>query len=192
MLNVTNATSNYVLAGAYYPCASASGDLVWNISATQVGSLKIYDATISNATLKLTGTISYNESESLAAEDNSTVIANRTVWSGLVSGSFKYPPFSATALIEFNTTHGVRNFRANIGYRSNPLDVDLLVEYDRTNIACETPTPVTTLNTSRPLAPGEFGSANITIRGIGSSNLTLSGSAQHDYCADVWKITGNA
>lgn len=192
LLNATNSTSNYALSGAYFPCSSASGDTVWNITATQIGSLKIYDATISNATLKLTGTIQYNEtSDSLVSgDDNSTLIANSTVWSGLVSGSFKYPPFSATALIEFNTTHGVRNFRANVGYRSNSLDVDMLVEYDRTSIACQSPTPLTVLNTSRPIGPGEFGSATITIRGVGSSNLTMLGSARHDYCDDIWKIDG--
>lgn len=177
MLNVTNATSNYVLTGAYYPCASVLGDTVWNISATQVGSFKIYDATISNATLKLISKVNQTD-------------ANTTVWSGLVSSSIEYSPFNATALIEFNTTNGVRNVHVNAGFRSKAVDVDLLVEYDRSSVACEKPSPITSINTSRLLGPGEFGSATVSIHGIGSSNLTLIGSARHDYCADIWMING--
>lgn len=187
-LNVSNTTSTYALNGAYYPCAAAAGDVVWNITAAQVGTLMIYDASITNATMKLTGT--YNGTN-ITLADNSTTLANGTVWSGIVSGSFKYPPFTATGIIEFNTTVGVKNFRANIGYRSNALDVDMSVVYDHGNLACTSPSPLTSVNTSRLLGPGESGTATITIRGVGQSNLTLTGSAAHDYCADIWQITGS-
>lgn len=117
-LNVHNITSSYALSGAYFPCALTNDDVIWNISATQIGDLKIYDVIISNATLKLVGRLSNTTDNNVVETDtntNTTGSTNNTVWSGVVTGTIAYPPFTSSVSVDFSTSDGVSLLKAKLG-----------------------------------------------------------------------------
>lgn len=178
-----SAGTKYILAGSYFTCAGGN-QTQWLLSASQVGSLAVSDVALTGSKLSLVGT-----------NTSSPSVSNLT-WSGSVSGTFSYSSdIAATALVQFSSVDGVQKLTANATYRSSLLDVDLRVTFDHTSLNCTTPAPIAVTDSAKYLVNktllGEAGTATMTLKNVGETNLVVNCTAVHDYCDDVWFITAN-
>ena len=145
-----------------------------------MGALTVSDVVLSNTKIALVGTNS----------------SSNITWSGAVSGTFSYSSdISATALVQFSSAAGVQSLAANGTYRSSLLDVDLRVVFNHTSLNCTSPAPVTVVDTAKYLVnktlKGEAGSATMTLKNVGDTNLVVNCAVTHDYCDDVWFVNAN-